>query len=141
MRVIDPGHEFELSEIDNSARVQRLTFVKRVGENYPGNSGAHGGILTQEALRAIISRCKYMNAQGHCVETDQIIHSLRMALYAFEVRAARCRGTWIELKTLEGIEDIPVCLTCGHIQCDQSRHTREHWSKHNPITEHKSSQQ
>lgn len=137
MRVIDPGHEFALSEVDNSSLVQRLVFVKRVGENYPGNAGAHGGILTQEALRAIISRCKYMNAQGSCAETDQIIASLRMALYAFEVRAARCRGSYIELPTMDGIEDIPTCPTCGHIQCDQSRHGRAHWREDRPITSHR----
>ena len=47
----------------------------------------------------------------------------------FEVRAARCRGTAIELAHVADIDTAPTCPTCGHIQCDQSRHDRKHWSE------------
>ena len=127
MRVIDPGHEYILDALDGGEQ-QRLLFVKREGPNYPGNVGGHAGLLTQEVIRALIDRCKYMNAQGSCAETDIILASLRTALMAFEVRAARCRGVSIDLKGLGEIEDIPTCSKCGHIQCDFSRHSRRHWS-------------
>jgi hypothetical protein len=127
MRVIDPGHEYELTALDGGGP-QRLVFVKRVGPNYPGNGDARPGLLTQEVIRALIDRCLYMNNQGSCVETDGIIADLRSALYRFEVRAARCRGHAIELPTIDGIERIPTCPKCGHIQCDFSRHAKPHWS-------------
>lgn len=131
MNVTDPGHSYLLHGLDGAVP-QRLTFVKRVGPNYPGNVHGHPGLLTQEVIRALIDRCKYMRNQGACVETDVIIDSLRTALYAFEVRAARCRGHAITLDTLVDIELIPICPTCGHIQCDQTRHEKPHWSETNP---------
>jgi hypothetical protein len=128
MHVIDPGHEYLLNAIDGG-HPQILSFVKREGTNYPGNIGTHAGLLTQEVLRVLIDRCKYMNNQGSCAETAVIISSLQTALLAFEVRAARCRGTSIELAGLDGIEQEPTCPKCGHIQCDFSRHGKPHWSE------------
>lgn len=126
--VLDPGHSYLVHGIDG-APDQRIDFVKREGDNYPGNEGAHGGPLTQGFLGACLDRCEYMNAQGHCAETDMIIYGLRIAIMGFEVRAARCRGTAIELPTLEGIQQQPTCPKCGHIQCDPARHDQPHWSE------------
>ncbi len=128
MKVIDPGHEYELQALDGGAP-QHLVFVKREGRNYPGNVGEHPGVLTQEVLRACLDRALYMNAQASCAETDVIIASLRTAIMAFEVRAARCRGVAIELPNLADIDKTQTCPTCGHIQCDQSRHQKPHWSE------------
>lgn len=127
MKIIDPGHEYIIEALDGG-EPQTMRFVKRVGINYPGNTDAYGGPITQEYLRAIIHRCVYIQSQRSCAETAVIINSLRTALLAFEVRAARCRGAAIELPTLEGIEEIPTCPICGHIQCDQTRHAKPHWS-------------
>ena len=134
MQVIDPGHEYLLEPIDGG-KPQKITFVKREGRNYPGNEDAHAGILTQEALRACLDRALYMNAQASCAETDIIIASLRTAIFAFEVRAARCRETAIVLPHLDEIGGYPTCATCGHIQCDEIRHTQPHWSEANPVGE------
>lgn len=135
MKVLDPGHAYLIESLEGGG-TQTIYFVKRQGENYPGNTDHHDGPITQEFLRAIIDRCKYMRDQGGCVETDIIIDSLRTAIMAFEVRAARCRGTSIELKTLNGIENEPTCPICGHIQCDIERHEKPHWSEtRGPVTE------
>jgi predicted RNA-binding Zn-ribbon protein involved in translation (DUF1610 family) len=132
MRVIDPGHEYLIEALDGG-EPQTIRFVKREGPNYPGNVGSHGGPITQDFLRAILHRCVYMNNQGSCAETDIIIASLRTAIMAFEVRAARCRSTSIELANLSDIDVSPTCPICGHIQCDRSRHARPHWSEDAPV--------
>ncbi len=127
LKILDPGHHYELDALDTDEK-QTLLFVKREGHNYPGNVGTHPGVLTQEVLRVLIDRCEYMNAQGRCAETDFILANLRNALMMFEVRAARCRGTSIDLKD-DLIEKEPTCAVCGHIQCDFTRHDgRPHWS-------------
>lgn len=128
MKIIDPGHVYEIEALDGG-KPQRIHFVKRQGPNYPGNEDAHSGPITQEFLRAILHRCEYMNNQGSCAETDIIIASLRTAIFAFEVRAARCRGTAIELSRLSNIDDAETCPKCGHIQCDPERHDKPHWSE------------
>lgn len=133
MKILDPGHVYLLEAIDNGPE-QTLTFVKRRGQNYPGNNSSHPGVLTQEALRACLDRAIYMNNQASCAETDIIINSLRTAIFAFEVRAARCRESAIELANLSDIDTAPTCEICGHIQCDPKRHTQEHWSIKNPVT-------
>jgi hypothetical protein len=128
MKVIDPGHIYLAEAIDGGDPV-RVHFPKREGPNYPGNTGTQPGPLTQEYLRICLNRALYMNAQGPCAETDIIIASLRTAIFAFEVRAARCRGASIMLDRLDQIDGAQTCPTCGHIQCDQTRHSRPHWSK------------
>lgn len=132
MRVIDPGHIYEIPALDGGDP-QIIHFVKRKGQNYPGNTDSADGPITQEFLRAILDRCIYMNNQGSCAETDIIIANLRTALMMFEVRAARCRGTAIELAHIAEIDAAPVCPICGHVQCEYERHGREHWSIKKPI--------
>jgi hypothetical protein len=132
MKVLDAGHEYLLEPIDGG-EPQRLVFVKREGTNYPGNSGSHSGILTQEVLRACLDRAVYMNGQASCAETDIIIASLRTAIFAFEVRAAKCRETNIHLAHLSEIDAALTCPVCGHNQCDISRHDRPHWSEARPV--------
>jgi hypothetical protein len=128
MKILDPGHEY-LAEALDGGEPQKVTFVKREGPNYPGNIGAHPGILTQEHLRIDLDRALYMYAQGSCAETDIIINCLRTAIFAFEVRAARCRETAINLAHLADIDKEPTCAICGHIQCDPERHSKPHWSE------------
>lgn len=60
MKVIDPGHVYELAHLDGQ-HVERLVFVKREGDGYPGNFGHHEGTNLQEVLRALIDRVEYLN--------------------------------------------------------------------------------
>lgn len=128
MKTIDKGHEYLLEAIDGG-EPQKLVFVKREGNNYPGNVGSHPGLLTQEVLRVLLDRCVYMNNQGSCAETDIIISSLRTAIMMFEVRAARCRGSSIEFSNVSDLDTAPTCSICGHNQCDYTRHSKPHWSE------------
>jgi hypothetical protein len=49
----------------------------------------HVGTNTQEVLRALIDRTKYLNSIQSCPETEDAIWFLRQALYLYEVRAYR----------------------------------------------------
>lgn len=129
MRVVDPGHLYELNTLDGVIDV-KLQFVKRCGENYPGNSEPpYPGVTTQEVLRALIDRTKYVNGQHACEENEAALHCLRDALVEFERRAARVRGDTVVLRrALHSVTDLlndqwgeveklPVCERCGHIAC------------------------
>lgn len=84
MRVVDDGHIYDLKELEGGW--QRITFIKRSSgsiqydEEWPG-------LQTQEVLRALIDRTKYLYAVRPCDETADAIHFLRMALYSYELRA------------------------------------------------------
>ena len=81
MKVIDPGHLFELCAIDGGDP-QTLQFVKR----FRGPSN-HGGVQNQEVLRALISRTLSLQEEKPSPLTEQAIHHMRMALVLHEARA------------------------------------------------------
>lgn len=118
MKVIDPGHEYVLDSLDGEYP-QRLVFVKREGEKYPGNVGHHPGTTLQEVLRALIERAVYVNGQTPCPETTLAIGMMQSALYFFEVRAARRHGRTLTA----GLEDVVAgkhkCRICGHVGCER----------------------
>lgn len=87
MKIIDPGHIYELDELESENK-QKLIFIKRSGgaiqyeKEWPG-------LQTQEVLRALIDRTKYLDQVLECKETKEALRHLRMALYWYEVRALR----------------------------------------------------
>jgi hypothetical protein len=117
MKVIDPGHIFELYTLDDPTQGHdRLRFVKREGNGYPGNVGHHGGTNMQEVIRALIARTKYLNAQIPNRNNMLVLRNLREALYFLEKRAAQRHGR-IGFQMSENIELLKTCGTCGHIGC------------------------
>jgi hypothetical protein len=122
MMILDKGHEYFLDTYDSDqySRSPILTFMKRRGEGYPGNTSSYPGTNCQEVLRALIDRVKYLDGQIPCKENKQIVFHLRSALFLFEDRAAYRHGKRLDLnylKITDNIEDVPHCQTCGHIQC------------------------
>lgn len=134
MEIIDPGHVYDLSWLDGRvprshylacdthvSEVQefphnRLVFVKREGEKYPGNVGAHPGTTMQEVLRALIHRLQYVDAQIPDRANAETLYCLRNALWFLEWRAARRHGREADLQ-FDRIELQEVCPQCGHIGC------------------------
>lgn len=122
MKILDPGHTYELNHLDGENK-SILTFVKREGDNYPGNVGEYEGTNLQEVLRALIDRVKYLNNQIPCSQNEQIITNLRHSIFLLEQRAAVRHGR----KPLEGwwnIEFKPICNKCGHIGCKGNCHSK-----------------
>lgn len=134
MQVLDPGHRYQLATLDRDPsrdHEPELRFVKRVGEKYPGNEApGYEGTTTQEVIRALIDRTKYVNAQIYDWRNYTVIVKLREALGFLEHRAAECRGElqqYAEATTKIshelGIEALPTCAICGHIAC--GKHVEE----------------
>ena len=102
MKVLDPGHVYELRQLGDS-NTQRLTFIKRSGgaikyaEEWPG-------LQTQEVLRALIDRTEYLNEVLPCKETLEALKHLRATLYWYEVRAFRRKHTKVN-RTAEQHDD------------------------------------
>ncbi len=117
MKVIDSGHEYELTSLDGELS-QRLVFVKREGPNYPGNVGHHPGTTMQDVLRCLIERAKYVNNQIPCSETEEAIWHMGRAIVILERRAARRHGRRCPFTTDELIYG-ETCKQCGHVGCAQ----------------------
>lgn len=121
MKVVDPGHEYILNVLDGNdpetLTPETLTFVKRDGEGYPGNVGSHSGTTTQEVLRALVDRIKYVDNQIHDDNNDEVLSHLRLAIFYLELRAAKRHGRILRASIAQ-IELEPTCPVCGHIECD-----------------------
>lgn len=124
MKVIDPGHRYELRMLDDPTGVafQTLTFVKREGEGYPGNIGSHSGTTSQEVLRALIERAEYVNRQIPCAETEAAAELMRTALVLFELRAARRHGRHLDMPSVNRLVYSPTCVKCNHVGCNGECH-------------------
>lgn len=119
MKIIDQSHRYLLQNYDYAEGTwQPLVFMKRDGPGYPGNVGNHSGTNCQEVLRALIDRTAYLDGQIGCAENKIAIASLRSALFAFEIRAARRHGRELNVDSAT-IEIAAACKTCGHIDCGQ----------------------
>lgn len=87
MRCTDPGHTYYVPNLEAEGE-QKIVFIKRSSkmvkhaEEYPGSN-------TQELIRVLIDRTKYLYDVGPCEETGNAIEWLRMALYEYEARAWR----------------------------------------------------
>ena len=116
----DQGHMFELAQLDegeDDAPV-RLRYVKRMGEGYLGNRTSYGGTTSQEVMRTLIARAKYLNWQIPSWRTRLSIWLLRTCIWLYEDRAARRHGMRrLPLRLLRSIETWPTCPVCGHIKC------------------------
>lgn len=127
MKILDPGHLYELDNLDApgpSLQTATLRFVKRVGDKYPGNSEpAYEGTTTQEVLRALIDRQKYVDGQRHDMANVLVVSNLRQALRWLEVRAAEERGDDVAADAVLDMKEPelePTCAGCGHVLCARS---------------------
>lgn len=135
MKIIDPGHVYDLQWLDGHPPLtsrsgiedwNRLIFVKREGEGYPGNVGHHPGTTIQEVLRALIDRVKYVDGQISHPFNKGVIGQLRSAIHLLELRAAeRHHRKLPEIDPITcqpPIEEMPVCPKCLHIGCEGDCH-------------------
>lgn len=125
MEVIDPGHLYNLDCLDTTPdfRTEKLTFVKRQGDKYPGNVGYHPGTTIQEVMRVIIDRLQYVNDQMYSSHDEVSIRYARGIILELETRAAKQHGRRIFPR--HDIENEPTCKICGHIQCNETCRPKE----------------
>ncbi len=127
MRVIDPGHEYEVASYDGGEPAT-IRFMKREGVGYPGNLGSHSGTNCQELIRTLIDRVGYLNNQIPHESNLRVMWMLRGVLYQLEALAAERHGRTVpelmEDPTVK-IETLPTCPHCGHIGCESHADSTE----------------
>lgn len=137
MIIVDPGHKYHPLSYDPEGKepaklADKIDFFKKIGEGFPGNEGFPSwGTNCQELLRILIDRVKYLDNQIECRENKQILYAIRLALYFFEVRAAKRKNKTADFLNIEpqlglslsNIENVPHCNICGHIY--PHSHTRD----------------
>lgn len=136
MKVLDKGHHYQIDVLDAPTPLRRLAgtrlrFVKRIGAKFPGNvAPGYAGTTTQEVLRALIDRQRYVDGQRPDLANLRVIRDLRSALMELEMRAARERGDSLVvglIAAMDESETAPTCPGCGHLLCErpECRNQRE----------------
>lgn len=105
MRVIDPGHTYELERLKGEGS-EILRFYK--DPEIHGGDG-QSGPSTQEVIRACISRVQSLNKEKPWKGNERIIEHLRLALIGFE-----CRALERAAEKGEAVELLPV-NSQGHV--------------------------
>ena len=129
MKVIDPGHVYELTVLDDEPPRRGLPswhdliFVKREGPKFPGNVGHHSGTTVQEVLRAVHNRLGYVNSQVPCWQTRLTARLIYWSVWLLEHRAAKRHGRTPPLarEALFG----RCCSYCNHVGCGGECHARK----------------
>ena len=80
MKVINPGHSYEVAHLDGNGKTT-ITFVNR-GHGYDSE-----GTTCQELLRVLIDRVRFLDNELPWNSNNDILQHLRMALILFECRA------------------------------------------------------
>lgn len=127
MKIIDPGHLYELDtlgRVDGWAdEFKQLRFVKRIGERYPGNRApGYEGTTSQEVIRALIDRARYVDKQKPHSHNYAVIRLPRTALRELEMRAAEERDDGSAVTVIFKLKEpelASTCDTCGHIRCSK----------------------
>ncbi|MEE8233782.1 MAG: hypothetical protein V3R41_03790 [Gammaproteobacteria bacterium] len=92
MKVIDPGHKYEVDKFGEDGKTSMSLacppFMKRSGGAIQYEKEWQG-TNTQEMIRVLIDRTQYLDGVLECDETKNSEYHLRMALYWYEVRAYR----------------------------------------------------
>jgi hypothetical protein len=121
MKVIDPGHYYELNVLDGDLPLPAyLRFVKREGPGYPGNKGQYPGTTCQEVLRACVDRLEYVNKQQPSHYTQEARSLIKDAIYNLEMRAAERHG-----RPYPGWDEAThgkCCPKCNHVGCEGRCH-------------------
>lgn len=84
MKILTPGHRYELSHLDGD-ETSHLQFVQRAKHNtkLPNKEGT----TNQEVIRVLIDRVRFLDGQMPWDGNQEIINHLRMALALHEARA------------------------------------------------------
>lgn len=121
MRIIEPGHVYAMANVDGDGE-QAVWFVRRRDERAELLPVFTPGVLSQELLRVLIDRVRYLNDEDPCDEDVRIIANLRDCLRLFEARASR--RTIEKMPMPEMAEACPIChhLLCAHRHPERLRH-------------------
>lgn len=123
MKVLDPGHLYELLTLDGKKR-QTLRFVKRCDlknpERFPGNFTRYSGTNMQSVIRCLIERIDYLQNQISHRNNIAIHQRLLECLWLLEDRAAERHGLDFDFR-VEDMTELPMCSECGHVTCKHKR--------------------
>jgi len=122
MIVLDRGHKYQLKSFDGNVPVI-LTFVKREGEGFPGNTGHYPSTNLQSVLRACIDRLTYLQGQIPDDRNLNAINNIGHAVRLLEERAMERHGFNPKISIHEAAT-LPMCDVCGHVICHHKGETK-----------------
>ncbi len=88
MRIIDQGHQYELSHLEGDGH-EILSFIKKESTENPGELQiVSDGTTNEEVLRVLIDRMNFLQVKKPCRENAIVITKLEECLMWLEKRTA-----------------------------------------------------
>jgi hypothetical protein len=88
MKILTPGHSYELENFEPTAEGQVIQFIQKepVAEGSKEMRTVNNGTTNEEVLAMLIDRLNYLNGKFSCPENLHAIAYLSLALAALNAR-------------------------------------------------------
>lgn len=103
MKILTPGHLYEVDNFENSNDFQRIQFIEKEQRDDPSQpcKTINDGTTNEEVLAMLIDRCKYLNEMLPSRQTSIAITKMQEALMWLENRTTdrvtrEVEGTHVE---------------------------------------------
>jgi len=103
MKIITPGHRYELSNFENPIDNQTLQFIEKRPSPHTSDAPmetVHEGTTSEEVLRVLIDRMNHLQDKFPCRENAVVITHLETALLWLDKRTADRKARDVEGKHL-----------------------------------------
>ncbi len=86
MKILTPGHKYELDNFNGSPNKQTIQFIEKEKMVDGGLTTVNDGTTNEEVLAILINRIQYLNGMFPCRENSIVITKLEEALMWLEKR-------------------------------------------------------
>lgn len=100
MKILVPGHRYELEGFENPAKTQTIDFIKKSPLPPNGNESVtvFDGTTNEDLLKVLINRTEFLNSEFPCRENSIAITKMQEALMWFEWRTCDRKARGVEGK-------------------------------------------
>lgn len=98
MKILTPGHKYELSNFENSERCQVVQFIEKRAQSLPGSplETINDGTTNEEVLAVLIDRLKFLGEKLPSRENSIAITNCEQALMWLNKRTADRKARAVE---------------------------------------------
>lgn len=86
MKMIEPGHIYDLENMEFPNTHQRISFIKKSDDGSGVLQTDHDGTTNEEVLKVLIERVSYLNHKLPCKENEIALKALREAFAVLNAR-------------------------------------------------------
>ena len=102
MKILTPGHRYQLSNFEHNGTEQVVQFIEKVPKQVDSTElvTINNGTTNEEVLAVLINRLEYLNSKFPCEENRWALEHLNDALFQLNLRTSKRKVRGVEGKQL-----------------------------------------